>query len=247
MPNEILMKFFFIILANLFCISLVHSGVSMLGTRVILSESINEKTLMFKNSKGNPSIVQVWSDHGDDQSTINSENTSFIISPQVFKMQEDTVQSVRLIFLDKNKVPLDKESLYFLNFLEIPMVKKNSLTQNQLSFLFKNRIKIFYRPKGIVGNPIESIKNISFKLEKDGSHYLIVNNPSGFYINFSEIKLGANHKYFSLESGDGMVPPQSLVRWKVVEDINHLEISEVEFSIVNDYGAIINRKINLNK
>lgn len=241
------MKLFFIILANLIFISLTHSGVSMLGTRVVLSEEASEKTLVFKNSKGSPSIVQVWTDEGDDKSTINSENTSFIISPQVFKMQEDTVQSVRLIFLDKHKVPLDKESLYFLNFVEIPMVKKNSLTHNQLSFLFKNRIKIFYRPKGIVGNSVESIKNISFRLEQDDHSYLVVTNPTNFYINFNEIKVGHDNQYFPLDSGNDMVSPKSSVRWKVVEDINYSEISEVEFSIVNDYGSIINKKINLNK
>ena len=241
------MKLFFIILANLLCISLTHSGVSMLGTRVILSEGASEKTLVFKNSKGNPSIVQVWADDGDEKSTINSENTSFIINPQIFKMQEDTVQSVRLIFLDKHKVPLDKESLYFLNFMEIPMVKQGTLNQNQLSFLFKNRIKIFYRPKGIVGNPIESIKNLLFKLEKENGNYLVVTNPSNFYINFNEIKVGSDQQYFPLDSGNDMVPPQSSVRWKVAPGIDSSKIAEVKYSIVNDYGAVINNTTNLNK
>jgi fimbrial chaperone protein len=241
------MKFFLVILANLICISLTHSGVSMLGTRVILSEGASEKTLVFKNSKGNPSIVQVWVDDGDDQSTINSKNTSFIINPQIFKIQEDMVQSVRLIFLDKYKVPLDKESLYFLNFMEIPMVKENTLNQNKLSFLFKNRIKIFYRPKGIVGNPNETIEKIIFKLEDGNSHYLVVTNPTNFYINFNEIKVGSDHQYFPLDSGNDMVPPQSSVRWKVASGIDSSKITEVKYSIVNDYGVVIHKKKYLNK
>lgn len=241
------MKLFFLVLVNLFFISLTHAAVSMLGTRVIFSGGVNEKTLTFKNSKGKPNIVQVWTDNGDEKSTINSENTSFLINPQIFKMQEDTVQSVRLVFLDQKNVPSDKESLFFLNFLEIPMVKENTLSQNQLSFLFKNRIKIFYRPKGIIGDPVESIKNMSFSIEKGQNNYLVVNNPSNFYINFNEIKVGSANTYFSVESGNDMVPPQSSVRWKIADGSAYKNISEVNYSIVNDYGAIIKHKENLNK
>ncbi|PJI52023.1 molecular chaperone EcpD, partial [Methylobacterium radiotolerans] len=46
-------------------------------------------------------------------------------------------------------MPQDKESVFWLNVLEIP--PKDKANQNLLQMAFRSRIKLFYRPAGLKG------------------------------------------------------------------------------------------------
>jgi len=230
------MKLLFFIWLNI--LSITYSGVTLTGTRIIFNEGKKEKTIYFQSKSKIPSIVQVWIDKGDENSTINSPDQSFVITPKIFKMIEYTGQSVRLIFLDTDKIPLNKESLFFLNFMEIPMIKESSLKNSHLYILFKNRVKIFYRPKELIGNSDESINSLIFKIEKNNDKYfLVVNNPSNYYINFNKIEVG-NQDSFIFVNDHKMISPQSSEKWIIDFTIN--KISKVRFSTINDYGAVVN-------
>lgn len=243
----ILMKALIILFINFLFITTAYSGVALTGTRIIFADGQAEKTLYFQNNGDIPSVVQVWTDNGDENSTIDKAGHSFIVNPQIFRMAGNTGQSVRLIFLDGKVVPQNKESLFFLNFMEIPMKKESDIENNQLSFLFKNRIKILYRPKGLKGTASESINKLTFKVESNnGGNYLNIHNPTDYYVNFNNLDIGYSNQYFSVESGNKILPPQSNVNWKISSDFKFGQTAEVKFSIVNDYGAIVHHKVKLN-
>ncbi|RDL19866.1 pili/flagellar assembly PapD-like chaperone [Serratia fonticola] len=50
-------------------------------------------------------------------------------------------------------LPMDKESVFWLNVLEVPAKSQATTGENRLQMAFRPRIKLFFRPKGLDGNP----------------------------------------------------------------------------------------------
>lgn len=99
--------------------------------------------------------------------------------------------------------------------------------ENRLNIILKSRLKLFYRPKEIIDEFTDIYKKIEFKqLNKQ----LVVYNPTAFYINFNSIKIGK----FKIES-PGMLPPYSQKKWQIKPSTNN----KIDWSFINDYGAII--------
>ena len=234
-----------VFILNIFLISTSHAAVKLTGTRIIFNEGETDKTIYFQNSDEKPSLVQVWFDKGDEKSTLETGITAFVANPQIFRLDAGTTQSVRLKFTESASVPQDIESLYYLNFMEFPMTKESQLENNQLAFVFKNRIKILYRPKNLQGNISESVNNLVFKLEKNsGKNYLNIENPSNFYVNLNDLIVEDGNK--KVQFNIKPIPPKSSIKLESNTNINLSNASQIKFSIVNDFGAVVQHQAKLN-
>lgn len=58
-----------------------------------------------------------------------------------------------------NMLPNNKESLFYLNVLDIPPNNPANAGKNVIKFAMQNRIKLFYRPSGIAPVNSETFKN----------------------------------------------------------------------------------------
>ncbi|WP_343595757.1 molecular chaperone [Acinetobacter sp.] len=223
--------------------SIAHSNVVMTGTRIIYPAEQQEKTLQFSNNANQSSIVQIWVDKDNPQSTPETADGPFVINPQVFRINPNHGQMVRMIYVGVNTLPQDRESIFYLNFKQIPALEKNKLDQNRLVLLVKSRIKIFYRPKTIIGQPEDSFKNLTYTLIQNKSTTLLeVNNPSGYYINPTQAIIKNNAlEYKALDVN--IIPPKSTVRWKLNKEITQGSVDQVILRLVNDYGSYMNQQI----
>ncbi len=86
----------------------------MNASRVVMEGTL-EKTITFDNTSENPFIVQIEPD--------NSRQPDFIAMPPIFKIKERGGQTVKIRLLSPT-LPQDKESLFYLNFTQIPGLKK---------------------------------------------------------------------------------------------------------------------------
>lgn len=210
-------------------------SVTLLGNRVIYPADMKEKTLQFTNEDNIPALIQIWLDINNPQSTPENADAPFIASPQIFRIAANSGQMVRLSFVGQ-PLPTDRESLFYLNFLQIPGVRQADSDKNKLLLLITNRVKVFYRPAKLAGDANHVIDQLS--LHQVGNS-LKVNNPTGYYANVSQAIILKGMKRTAIPDVD-LIQPFSDVSWPVSGDVR-----KVELSVINDYGVEISRPLNV--
>ncbi|WP_395607653.1 molecular chaperone [Pseudomonas sp. B22129] len=228
-----------ILMVAMFSCSQAMSSVVITGTRVVYPENKREVTIKINNEGSSPVLVQSWVDHGDPTSTPSNSSAPFVISPPVSRVDPGKGQSLRLMFTG---APLagDKESVFWLNVLEIPAKVSTGEDQNVLEMAFRSRIKIFYRPVKLPGTPAEAIAAVQWKVvpHSGGTYALQAFNPTAFYVSLGDLKLIVGSQNIFSEAG--MIAPGETHLF-ALPDLKSIPAAgaEVEYSGINDYGALV--------
>ncbi|MBT9300138.1 fimbrial biogenesis chaperone [Pseudomonas sp. TAE6080] len=226
-------------MATLMC-SQALAGVVITGTRLIYPADHKEITVKLNNNGTQPALTQSWIDTGDVKSTPTSSKAPFLLSPPVARIDPTKGQSLRLMFTG---APLaqDKESVFWLNVLEIPPKPEAGTDLNTLQMAFRSRIKLFYRPSDLPGTASEAIEQVQWQLvpARDGQGLALqAFNPTAFYVSLVELELvaGAQRE----RSEDGMIAPGE-TRQFVLPALKARPAGDalVEFNAINDYGALV--------
>ena len=219
-----------------------YAAVIMTGTRIIFPADQNEKTIHLQNKDNAPNIVQVWVDEGNEASTPDNTNAPFIANPQIFKIAPKQGQIIRLIFTgNKSTLPTDRESIFYFNFSEIPASKTTNADKNKLMVVFKNRLKILYRPQRLAIQSHEIASLLSYSINSQSSKITVKNN-SPYYANIAELSMSLNGKK-SLIQKNIMVAPFSTGEWSLpVKNVNTSH-AKVSINLINDYGVITNNEL----
>lgn len=222
-----------------------HASVVVGGTRVVLPAQPGEVTVRLTNDSDHPALVEAWVDTGDLNSTPDNASSPFLITPPLFRMDSHKDQSLRIIYT-QGAQPLagDRESLFWLNVLEVPP-KPTSLEfqgKNSMQLAIRSRLKLFYRPAGLTGDPLKASAELSFKATSGaGSAALIVHNPTPYYVTISDITVivgGTAHKVDT-----GMVAPLSDLSLPVSDlKLAPAAGSVVNYNCINDFGADMPQK-----
>lgn len=226
--------------------SLATASVTMLNTRVIYPADAQSQTVQFTNSDNIPYVMQVWSDINNPTSTPDNTDGPFMAVPALFRIEPKTGQAVRLVFTGKN-LPQDRESVFYLNSVQIPPKNSANGTDNQMLVVLRNRLKIFYRPKSIEGSPDNISQKIHFSLSQENNHWVLTtNNDSGYYANFINalVIVGNKEVPFAVD----MVSPKSQGRWILNKSSQSLAgAKKIKFTLINDYGGHTDTQAELNK
>jgi chaperone protein EcpD len=187
-----------------------------------------------------PSLVQAWIDDGNVSASPENISVPFILSPPMFRINPAHAQTLRLVYTGGDKAARDRETVYWLNVLEIPPKPDASAGENTLQFAVRSRIKLFLRPSELAGDPALAPAQITWRLVRDGASLkLMASNPTPFYVSFGEVAL-ANASGTLGKPLSGMVNPlseQSFV-FEGAAQAGQVATS-VKFKYVNDYGAFV--------
>ncbi|CNI17463.1 putative fimbrial chaperone [Yersinia aldovae] len=214
-------------------ISSAKASVVMNGSRIIYSAGEKEHSVQLTNKDNFPNAVQVWLDSGDAQSTPETGKAPFIVTPPFFRIEANAGQTLRLKYTGSG-LPTDRESVFYLNFLQVPPVNKAE-KNNKMLVLMRNRIKIFYRPESITGR-IDQVSNaLTFSVRQQGKDVVVTgNNPTGFYATIASGEVVGAGKKLKMKSE--MIPPMSQAKW-VIPNSSAPSKAVVNFLIVNDFGG----------
>ncbi|MDE9497895.1 molecular chaperone [Xenorhabdus bovienii] len=214
--------FIFIIL-YIFSINISFAGVVIGGTRIVYISDRKEASISISNPEKDVSyLIQSWV-----QDENNETKVPFIITPPLFKLTAGNENILRIVKTGKN-LPNDKESLFWLNIKSIPGTVKSD--QNQLQITVKSRFKLFYRPIGLADNASIAYKALKFKIV---GHKLIAENPTPYYISFSDLTTGNNSINHEIKPA-GMISPYGQLSWDIpVKNINY-----VTWKTINDFGGV---------
>lgn len=207
------------------------------GTRVIYNEGNKGVTVQLINNGDSPSLVQSWLDAGDESSTPETADVPFVLSPPVAKVPSRSGQQLRI---RKLSTPLatDRESLFYLNVLDIPAVDAEKKGKNLLQMALRSRIKLFYRPASLSTSPTGTAYQ-KIRYQQNGNQLTLINN-SPYYFTIASISL-VNRKGPSMIEPT-MVPPFGLVSVPIVRNIDK---TTLQVTYVDDFGAFISRPITL--
>lgn len=218
-----------------------QAGVVITGTRVIYPEAEREVTVKLNNEGSTPKLVQAWLDEGDPKTLPNESKAPFTMVPPLFRLDPKKGQSLRLIYTH-NSLPKDRESVFWLNVLEVPPRDASATADgsvNKLQLAFRTRIKVFFRPTGLTGKPDDAAAQISWRFvgKNDGGYVLEASNPTPYHVSFSRVAATAGGVRWASEKG-GMVDPGSTQTF----DVGHVQTMPsapvaVEYTFLNDFGA----------
>jgi chaperone protein EcpD len=225
-----------------------QASVIIAGTRVIFPVKAGEVTVRLTNQNSLPALIEAWVDAGDPQSTPDKVNTPFLITPPLFRMEPNRDQSLRVLFTHSDQpLPTDRESVFWLNVLEVPP-KPNSLQmqdKNYLQLAIRSRLKMFYRPDGLAGDPNKAPSQISFKAGTDaGTGVLVVHNPTPYFVTIAHATVNVSGAQHTVNTG--MVSPMSDLRL-AIPDLKQSPAtgSAIDYVCIDDYGADVTLKASV--
>ncbi|MEJ8856442.1 fimbria/pilus periplasmic chaperone [Variovorax robiniae] len=214
------------------------ASVTIAGTRVVYPMDQREVTVKLNNDSKDPSLVQVWMDDGDSNAKPGDIRVPFVITPPIFRMDAQKSQTLRVIY-SGSALPADRESLFWLNVLDIPPKAKEAADANSLKFAFRTRIKVFVRPQKLAGTPEDAPGRLSWKVvpAEDGKgQALSVSNPTPYHVSFSEVNVDSGGQTFKNENG-GMVAPLATAVLPVPQMNGVQSGAKVRFTAISDFGA----------
>jgi chaperone protein EcpD len=208
------------------------------GTRVVYPAQDKEVTVKLTNEGNQPALVQVWLDDGDDKSTPDTAKVPFTVMPPVFRIDPSKGQAVRLVYT-KEPLPADKESLFWVNVLEVPP-KAAEDGKNHLQFAFRTRIKLFFRPAGLSGDVAAARDKLTWKVVPNtkGNGYAVqATNPTSYHVSFAHVGVKVGDR--EINGDGGMVAPGSSTVFPLADlDSAPSAGTQVVFTTINDFGAL---------
>jgi P pilus assembly chaperone PapD len=215
------------------------ANVLISGTRVVFPAQSPEVTLRLTNQNSKPALVESWIDRGDEHSTPDKVDTPFLITPPLFRIEPHRDQSLRIIYTQE-ELPADRESLFWLNVLEVPPKPSGSDTagRNYLQLAIRSRLKLFYRPTGLAGDPAKAPGQMSFKpVADDQGVALAVHNPTPYYVTIAKARVDVRGQTYATDPG--MVAPFGDLRLPVRGLHGTTSAgTQVRYDCINDFGAL---------
>ena len=250
-----------------------QAAVTVMGTRVVYNAFDRDVTIQLSNAGNTPSLVQTWVDLGDPKAQPQDIDAPFVLSPPMFRIDPNHKQNLRMVFTGK-VLPKDRESLYWLNVLEIPPKPSESAGENYLQFSVRSRLKIFYRPANLPGDANKAAQSVKWQIKRESNRdsakgnqeetiRITADNPTPYHVSFAEIRLNALPKDKAKGGDDeasqaaavtagiggavsGMVEPFSKAEFVVTGIPADAKAPlSIRFAAVNDWGGFVPDAANI--
>lgn len=214
--------------------TLCQASVVLNGTRIIIDGSKNEKTIQFTNAGDQPALIQIQAVNPEANST-----PPFVALPQIFRIAPNAGQTVKVKVTEKN-VPQDRESLFYLDYTELPSVKKGDEDKNKLYLIIKNRVKVIVRP-GDLDFSVDRVRQaLSWRIQ---GHAILLKNASPFYANIRSFVLVKGNNALSWDDAVTLAPfSEQRITLKGHSSLSGYALNAI---LINDFGA--DEKINVNE
>ena len=206
------------------------TGIQLGQTRVVIKPGEHTSYFNVISHDDRPNIVSAFI---LDQNEKRSR--SFAVEPSVFQLAGRQKVSVRILQLES--LPTDKESLFWLQVNSVvarPEAQKQD--SSSLNLALGQRIKLFYRPKGLEGDARYAAESLKWHW-KDG--YLTAINPTKFWVSILYITI--NGKKYNISD---MVQPSGNFKFKTPK---LLDYENDGFAFIDEYGGEIKLPFNVIK
>lgn len=212
------------------------AGVTITGTRIVFPASQQTATVQLTNSSDKPAMIQAWLDNGDPKTIPEAGEVPIILTPPLTRIEAKKGQMIRLIQKDTNKLPQDRESVYWFNILDIPATVQQQENQaaNKLMVSIRTRIKLFYRPEKLDITQQKAFSSLHFQYDT-ATKAIKIYNPSPYYINFEHIDFKNAKQQFAYNE-PLMVAPFAM---ETIKPKLNFHPTQASYLLINDYGGSV--------
>ncbi len=210
-----------------------QAGIVIYGTRVIYPAEKKEITVQLMNEGKQTSLVQAWIDDGDTSLPPEKIQVPFMLTPPVSRVAGASGQQLKIKKM-ANALPADRETLFFLNVLDIPPNNPENADKNVLKFAMQNRIKFIWRPANIAPVNKESIRKLSVS---GNGNSATIKNDSANWITISDIHASG----VKINNQSIMLAPLS----SQTVTLKNTHARHYEITIVDDFGNYISDKVTV--
>ncbi len=219
------------------------------GTRVVYPGDQREVTVKLDNKGASPALVQAWLDEGDPGVTPENSGAPFVLTPPVSRIEPHKGQTLRLMYTGK-PLPQDRESVFWLNVLEVPPTPTGEGAKNYLQLAFRSRIKVFFRPGALAGRANDAPAQLHWRVVPTvGGQGLSLecSNPTAYHVSFSRVGVTVAGERHEFDKG-GMVAPGAKALFPLPGLVRTPGPgTEVDFTSINDYGGDVALKGKLER
>ncbi|AOY93697.1 hypothetical protein BKK79_19215 [Cupriavidus sp. USMAA2-4] len=224
----------------------VQASLVLQGTRLVFPGNARDVSLQIQNSGNAPALMQTWIDDGRADLPPDRVTTPFMVTPAVSRVEPDSGAVLRISRL-RDDLPQDRESVYWINVVDVPPTPKT--TQRDFVLLsFRTRIKLFYRPAPLVTREVSVAGDrLTWTLLPAPAHagqppsgraaqQIEVSNPTPYYVSFSAVEAKVGDKV--VDAGGGMVAPFSQLRFDLHDNLPRTaERPAVRYHVITDFGG----------
>lgn len=218
-----------------FAVAPESSGISLSQFRIIYPGADTKGvTWSLTNNTDRAWLIQSWIRPVDfttglpmpeTESSASSAKIPFLVTPPLKRVDAGEGMTLR-IRLTELSLPKDRESVFYLSVKAIPAVTdSDSASNGKLVVAVVNNIKLFYRPEGLPAGSKESRRAAAIQPPGES---LVVDNPTPFYINFSQVTVGG--KPISADGLRKLVPPYGQQRYDLVKGMS----GPVEWQVLDE-------------
>ncbi|MBO1114225.1 fimbria/pilus periplasmic chaperone [Bordetella petrii] len=217
--------------------AITHASVVIGATRVIYEAASGEKTVRLTNKSQAPSLVQAWLDTGASQAERSTLEVPFVVSPPMSRIDPGKSQTLRIMHSGE-PLPPDRESIFWLNVLDIPARPNAKNGENFLQLSFRSRIKFFFRPAGLAGTAMQAPQQLTWQLAGEGNRAVLrVSNPTPYHVSFAAVELASGEKTLAVKD-PAMVAPFETRTLELPTTAMASTSMRVRYQFINDYGGI---------
>ncbi len=202
------------------------AAVSLSGTRVILGEKEREASIPMRNTGGSPYVIQAWVDAGEGLTDV-----PLLVTPPLSRLDPGKENILRILRMP-GELPRDRESVYWLNVKEIP---EKTQEENVLQIAVRTRIKLFYRPAALSGQPADARTQLRWSVAagaQDQGAVLKIRNPTAYHVTFTGLTVNAGQQVIRAV----MVAPLAESSFPL-DAMKTPQPIEIRFTTINDYGG----------
>lgn len=216
--------------------SQAHAGVTIGGTRVVFPANQREVSLSMVNDGKEVRLIQAWVDAGDASDRPETSKAPFLVNPAIARVDPGKGQTLRIMFTGAN-LPQDRETVFWLNVLEIPPKPKAGMAQaeNYMQLAVRSRLKLFYRPTGLPGDVDAAVDQVKWSLLKEGNGYAVkCTNDTPYSVSFSDIRFNGSAPVQSVSKG-GMCPAKGTATASMTGEPD--AAGKIVVTVINDFGG----------
>ncbi|WP_426446871.1 fimbrial biogenesis chaperone [Siccibacter colletis] len=217
------------LLASTFWSGMSQAALTLNADRLIYNEKDGDASVTIHSNEDRAYLIQSWLDAGD--STVK-KSLPFVVTPPLFRLSPKSDNVIRIVYMGQG-LPADRESLFWLDVKGVPGLNdEESKIENRMVLAINNRIKFFFRPAGLKGDPGEAVKNL--KWTHSGST-VTVNNNSPFNLVLSKIDIDKEAVTVSVVDNNTVIPAFGNKSYH----LKHAPAngSTVELEAINDFGV----------
>lgn len=218
-----------------------HGALVLAGTRLIYPAAARQARIGVLNVGTQPALMQAWIDAGDAEARPQDIQVPFVLTPPMARIDPGQSQTLGVVFTGP-ALPADRESVFWLNVLDIPPKPAAGPGHNYLQFAVRTRIKLLYRPAALHGDPEQAMHALRWReLCAAGRCSLQVDNPTPYAIAIVELRCRAGDRVLA-RGLQGTAMPFRVARWPVDSS---QRIGSVSYAVINDYGALVHARESL--